>query len=329
MKAVIVEEFGPIKNATLKEMPDPAPKPGEVTIDVKVAEANFPDILVMEGEYQFKPPLPFSPGKAAAGVISSVGEGVETVKLGERVAAQVEWGAYAEKMTALADNCYLMPDAMPFEIAAALSLVYQTSHFALIERARMQDGESVLVLGASGGIGSAACQLAKALGASQVIGGVLGADKIPVAKSLGCDHVIELGRAGVRDRLREKVHGLTDGQGVDIVIDPVGGDAFAAALRSLAWRGRLVVIGFASGTIPDVRTNYLLVKNIEVSGLQWSDYRERDPAWVGRVQKEIFSLWSDGKLNPLIADALPIAEFAEALEHLRKGQVQGKIVLVT
>lgn len=327
MKAVIVEQFGPLSEAEYKDVADPVPGPGEVIVDIRAAEANFPDILVMEGAYQIKPPLPFSPGKAGAGVVAAVGDGVHHVTVGDYVGVQVEYGTYAEKLKLLADTCYKMPEGMPCDVAAALGLVYQTSHYALVERGRFKPGETVLVLGASGGIGSSACQLAKALGASKVIGAVLGEQNIEVAKSVGCDHVVELSGDDLRDRLRDEVRAVTDGKGADVVIDPVGGDAFAAALRAMAWRGRLVVIGFASGIIPEVRVNYLLVKNIEVSGLQWSDYRESDPDGVREVQTEIYDLWKQGKLNPHISERLPLAEFETALERLRAGKVQGKLIL--
>lgn len=327
MKAVIVEDFGPLSTALYTDSPDPVPEPGEVVIDVHAAEANFPDILVMEGNYQIKPPLPFSPGKAGAGIVSAVGDGVADLQIGDHVGVQVEYGTYAQKLKLPAATCYKMPVAMPFDVAAALGLVYQTSHYALVERSRFQPGETVLVLGASGGIGSAACQLAKAMGAGMVIGTVLGAENVPVAEFLGCDHVIELSGENLRDQLREEVRSVTDGHGADVVIDPVGGEAFSAALRAMAWRGRLVVIGFASGAIPEVRVNYLLVKNIEVSGLQWSDYRERDPDGVRAVQTEIYDLWAQGKLAPHISERVPLADFERALERLRAGQVQGKLIL--
>ena len=327
MKAAIVEAFGPVSEALYTDAPDPVPGPGEVVVNVRAAESNYPDILVMEGAYQVKPPLPFSPGKAASGVISVVGDGVTNLKVGDRGAVQVEYGAYAEQLNTSAETCYRMPEAMPFETGAALGLVYQTSHFALIERARVKPGETVLVLGASGGIGTAACQLAKALGASTVIGGVRGENAAATAREVGCDATIELGGGDLRDRLRDEIR-LVTGAGVDVVIDPVGGDAFGAALRALNWRGRLVVVGFASGAIPEVRANYLLVKNIEVSGLQWSDYRERDPEWVARVQDEIFELWSAGKLIPHVSSTLPMSHFKDALELLKNGGVQGKIILV-
>ncbi len=327
MKAVCVREFGPIEAAEFADVSDPVPGPGEVIVAVEAAEVNFPDILIMEGKYQVKPPLPFSPGKAAAGIVETVGDGVTSPKPGDRVAVQVEYGAYAEKLKTPAVTCYPMPNGMSFEDAAALGLAYQTAHFALAERAALSAGDSVLVLGASGGVGAASVQLAKALGAGLVIGGVRGDDNAALAKAAGADHTVELGMEGLRDGLRDAVRELTGGRGVDIVVDPVGGDANAAALRAVAWRGRMVIIGFASGEIPTLRSNYLLIKNIAVSGLSWSDYRERETAWVARVQEEIYGFWSAGKLPPLIGRTLPLAKFADALTMLKDGQAQGKIIL--
>lgn len=216
---------------------------------------------------------------------------------------------------------------MPFADAAALGLVYQTAWFALKDRADFKPGDTVLVLGASGGIGVASVQLARALGAGLVIGGVLGAENKRVAIEAGADHVIDLGMDGLRDGLRDAVADITDGRGVDIVIDPVGGAVNAAALRAMAWRGRMVIIGFASGDIPLIKANYLLVKNIAVSGLQWSDYRDRQPIRVAEAQKQIFDLWSAGKLAPVITRKLPLHDFAVGLAALNEGRAQGKIIL--
>ena len=303
------------------------PGAGEVVVAVSAAEVNYPDILVIEGKYQVRPPLPFSPGKAAAGVVEAVGDGVRGLRPGDRVAAQVEYGAYAEKLRAPAANCYPLPEALSFDQGAALGLVYQTAHFALLDRARLEAGESVLVLGASGGIGTASAQLAKALGAGQVIAGVLGSENARVALRVGADCVVDLGMDDLRDGLRDEVRKLTDGRGVDIVIDPVGGPATEAALRCLAWRGRIVIIGFAAGAIPRIAANYLLVKNISAVGLQWSDYRERDPGWVARVQDQIFALASAGKIDPYISRIMPLERYADALSLLRDGRAQGKIIL--
>jgi NADPH:quinone reductase len=327
MKAVIVREFAPFEQIGVAEIDDPVPAAGEVIVDVEAAEANYPDILVIEGKYQIKPPLPFSPGKAAAGRISAVGDGVANFAPGDAVAIQVEYGAYAQKVRVRAEHCFRMPAGMPFDKAAALGLVYQTAWFALRDRAQFRPGEIVLVLGASGGIGVASVQLAKAIGAGMVIAGVLGEDNAQVALNAGADHVIDLGAEDLRDSLRAKISELTGGHGADIVIDPVGGPANAAALRSMAWCGRLVVIGFASGEIPSIKANYLLVKNISVMGLQWSDYRDRTPALVADAQKELFDLFEAGKVDPFISRRFSLEDFHEALRLLRDGRAQGKIIL--
>jgi NADPH2:quinone reductase len=327
VKAVVVREFAPIESLEIGELPDPVPGKGQVVIDVKAAEINYPDILVISGQYQIKPPLPFAPGKAAAGIVSAVGAGVGDLKVGDRVAAQVEYGAFAEKLLAPAANVFPMPAAVDFTKGAALGLVYQTAHFALVERARLQTGDVVLVLGASGGIGVASVQVAKALGARMVIAGVLGDANAQVAREAGADAVIDLGAADLRESLRERVHQLTGGHGADILIDPVGGAANAAALRAMAWRGRMVIIGFAAGEIPTIKANYLLVKNIEVSGLQWSDYRDRTPEWVARVQQEIFALYVAGKIDPYVSRTFSLAGIKDALSLLKQGKAQGKLIL--
>lgn len=328
MKAVTVREFGPFATARVEDVSDPEPRSGEIVIDVRAAEANYPDILVMEGRYQIKPPFPFSPGKAAAGLVSWVGPDVSLLKIGDRVSVQVEYGAYAEKLVANAASAFILPDAMSYEVAAALGLVYQTSHFALVERAGFRRGESVLVLGASGGVGSAAIQLAKALDAGPVIACTRGVIGARVALSLGADHVIDTEMENLRDGLRDAVHAVTEGRGVDIVIDPVGGAANAAALRAMAWCGRMVIVGFAAGEIPSIKSNYLLVKNIAVLGLQWSDYRDLQHDKVASVQQEIFSLWQAGRLDPHISKTLPLGQFREALDDLKCGRANGKTILI-
>lgn len=327
MKAVLVRDFAPFEEAVLADVADPVPGKGEVLVDVRAAESNYPDILVIEGRYQIKPPLPFSPGKAAAGVVSALGEGVTGIAAGDRVAVQVEYGAYAGKLVARAESCFPMPAGMAFETAAALSLVYQTSWFALVERGGFRPGETVLVLGASGGVGSAAIQLAKALGASVVIACTRGEEGARVARSLGADHVVDTGMDDLREGLRAEVNAVTGGRGADVVIDPVGGEAHAAAIRAMAWCGRMVIVGFAAGDIPTIRSNYLLVKNIAVLGLQWSDYRDREPEKVVAVQQKIFSLWKEGRLDPHISAVLPLEHFHKALDALKNGKAKGKIIL--
>jgi NADPH:quinone reductase len=327
MKGVVVREFTPIDKVAVGDLADPLPAVGDIVIDVKAAEVNYPDLLVIEGKYQVKPPLPFSPGKAAAGVVCAVGEGVAGFAAGDRVSVQVEYGAYAQRLRAPAASAFRIPDGVGFLTAAALGLVYQTSHFALLERARLQPGDHVLVLGASGGIGVASVQLAKALGAGVVIACVRGHANVEIARRCGADEVLDLAAIDLRDGVREAVRAATSGHGVDVVVDPVGGAANAAALRAMAWRGRMVIIGFVAGDIPIIKANYLLVKNIEVSGLQWSDYRDRTPDWVRRVQDEIFQLHLAGKLDPPISRTFPLDGFREALALLRDGKAQGKLVL--
>jgi NADPH:quinone reductase len=328
MKAWQAFEHGePADVLKLNDIDRPSPGEGQVLVRVRAAALNFPDVLLCRGQYQIKPPLPFAPGKAAAGIVSAVGANVTTLQFGDRVAAQVEYGAFAQKLLAPAVNVFPMPAAIDFAKGAALGLVYQTAHFALVERARLQKGELVLVLGASGGIGVASEQMAKALGARMVIAGVLGEANATVARKAGADAVIDLGGADLRDALRERVHQVTKGHGADIVIDPVGGTANAAALRAMAWRGRMVIIGFAAGEIPTIKANYLLVKNIEVSGLQWSDYRDRTPEWVARVQQEIFALYVAGKIDPYISRTFPLASIRDALTLLQQGKAQGKLIL--
>lgn len=327
MKAVIVEAFGPVGDARVAEVPETEPGPGEVCISMRAADINYPDILVMEGLYQVKPPLPFSPGKAGVGVIESVGEGVTTFTPGDRVAAEVEYGAYTEQLVCAGELCCAVPEGISFETAAALTLAYQTGYYALIDRASFKAGDTVLVLGATGAVGMACVQLAKALGASTVLAGVRTPDKAQIARNSGADGIIDLGMDDLRDGLRAAVHEATNGHGADVVIDPVGGGAHAAALRAMAWRGRMVIVGFASGDIPQIRSNYLLVKNITVSGLQWSDYRQNDPEGVRRAQEHIFELALTGKLKPHIGRVFEMEEFAEALELLKQGRSEGKFVM--
>jgi len=327
MQAVLVRENTPFENVEICDIPDPLPAPGEVVVEVAVSEVNYPDLMVIEGSYQIKPPFPFSPGKAAAGVVAAVGEGVIGLHKGDRVAVQVEYGTYAEKVRVPAVSCYPIPDDISFDKAAALGLVYQTAWFALRERAAFVEGENVVVLGASGGVGVAGVQLARAMGAKKVIGGVLGEHNAAVALRAGAHHVIDLGASDLRDTLRQRVAEYTEGHGCDILLDPVGGDAAAAAMRAMAWCGRVVIIGFASGIVPQFKANHLLVKNISVSGLQWSDYRERQPHKVAQAQKEIFGLCARGLVDPVISRTFPLGDFKLALRALREGTAQGKMLL--
>ena len=328
MKAVIVREFAPLKTAKLEDVDDLTPAADEVVVQMQAIEVNFPDILVMEGKYQVKPTLPFAPGNSGAGTVVKVGSNVDTLKLGDRVAVQVKYGAYAEQTCVKQELCFAMPDAMSFHVAAAMGLAYQTAYFALTARATVKRGDTVLVLGAAGGVGSAAVQLAKVLGASTVIAAGRGAKGKQVSKNCGADHFIDLDMDNLREGLRDAVRALTDGAGVDIIIDPVGGAVNAAALRAIAWCGHLVVVGFASGDIPVFKAGHLLVKNITVSGLQWSDYCQRDADQVRKAQFNIFKLWSEEKISPLVSQKFPLGEFATALGTIQNGSAWGKILLI-
>ena len=327
LKALIVREHGPLENLLLEDLPDPAPGPGEVLVDVHAASVNFPDLLVIGGTYQTLPPRPFSPGKDMAGVVAAVGAGVTTCKPGDRVAAQIEYGAYAQRCVVPQQNCYPMPDAMSYADAAAMGIAWPTAHFALIERGQYQPGETVLINGAAGGVGIATIQIAKALGAT-VVASVSSADKALLARQHGADHVVRTDVPNLRDAFRDQVLAAVGKRGVDIIVDPVGGDVFDASLRVIAWSGRIIVVGFAAGRIPDIKAGHLLVKNIAVLGLQYSAYRDRQPEKVQRVQRELFDWYVAGKIKPHVMAAYPLAQYREALRVVRDREVVGKIVIM-
>jgi NADPH2:quinone reductase len=327
MRAIVVNEFGPPERLRVAEVPSPQPGPGEVLVEVHMAPVNYVDLLVVGGTYQFLPAPPFIPGKGPAGVVTALGPGVTAPPpIGHRVLAMTEEGGYAEAVTLRASQCYSLPPRMPFAEAASLSLVYDTAWFALRERARLAPGETVLVLGASGGVGQAAVQLARAMGA-RVLAGISRPAKAAAAREAGADAVIDLSQENLRDALREQVRAATDGHGADVILDPLGGEVFDAALRALAWCGRLVVIGFAAGHIPTIKANYLLLKNIEVSGLQVSDYRKRRPARMAACFAEIFELYERGRIQPAPAQVFPLDHAGEVLAAVRDRRLAGRAVL--
>jgi NADPH:quinone reductase len=326
MRACVVSKFGPPEELHVAEMPAPVPQQGEVLVTSHAAPVNYVDLLMIGGSYQFLPPLPFIPGKGPAGVVTALGPEVADLRVGDRVLAMAEQGGYAEMVALGAHQCYRLPTAMSFTEAASLSLVYDTAWFALRERARLEPGETVLVLGASGGVGLAAVQLARAMGA-RVLAGIARPDREAAVRSAGADAVIDLSAADLRDSLRAQVYVATEGGGADIVLDPLGGAVFEAAVRALAWRGRLVVIGFAAGAIPSIKTNYILLKNIEISGLQISDYRKRRPEQVAACFAEIFSLYEQGKMKPAPVTLFPLERAGEALAAVRDRRIAGRAVL--
>ena len=326
MRAVVVREFGAVETASLGEMPEPAMGPRDVLVSVRAAAANFVDLLVIGGQYQFLPERPFVPGKLPAGVVTAVGPDVTKLRVGDRVQTMAEQGGYGAVVAVPEHLCYRLPDAMSFTDAAAMSLVYDTSWFALRDRGRIQPGDTVFVMGASGGVGFAAVQLAKAMGA-RVLGAVSSPAKADIVRDAGADEIIDLSQPDLRESLRAQIYAVTNNRGADIVIDPLGGDFFDAALRAVAWRGRLVVIGFAAGRIPTIKANYLLLKNIEVSGLQVSDYRKRKPEQMAQCFREVFAWYEEGKVRPAPSVVLPLEQFATALQQIRDRTAPGRMIL--
>ena len=326
MKAVVVREHGPFASQRVESVADPVPAPGEVLVEVHAAGLNYPDILVIEGKYQILPPRPFVPGKELAGVVRAVGDGVTTCRPGDRVMAWVEYGAFAELAVVPQAQCFVMPARMTYAEGAAMGLTYITAWFALRDRAQAQAGETVLVTGAAGGLGLACVQVARAIGCT-VIAGITNPARAELVTAAGASSTVDLAAEDLRDSLRKQVGALTGGRGADVALDPVGGDVFDAAIRSLAWRGRLVVLGFAAGRIPEVKANYLLVKNIAVSGLQVSDYRDRDVAWFRRAQDELLAWYAAGRLAPQVTSRYPLEGFADGLAHFTRRGMHGKMVL--
>ncbi|QLQ09206.1 MAG: NADPH:quinone oxidoreductase family protein [Nocardioidaceae bacterium] len=323
MRAVTVRAFGDLDAVAIEEHPDPVPAENEVLLEVRAAPVNYVDLVTMRGDYQFKPTLPYVPGKGPAGIVRQVGSAVHRSHPGDRVLAMAEYGGYAELATAEANQVHLLPAGLSFEDAATMSLAYDTAWMALRERARLAAGESVLVLGASGAVGRAAVSLARAMGAATVLGSV----SRPGREVGPADGVVDLSRQPLRDTIREQVFALTDGRGVDVVIDPLGGDAFHGAIRALAWRGRLVVVGFAAGDIPQLKVNYTMLKNIEVSGLQISDYRKRVPELVRQCYAEVFEFYTEGRLDLQQAQTWPLAHWRDAVQALESRSATGRVVL--
>lgn len=310
MRAVVARGFADPDLAGIEEVPDPTPGAGDVLIEVQRVPVNFVDKVIFAGKYQFMPTLPYVPGKGPVGVVRAVGDNVTQFGPGDRVLAMAEYGGFAELAVADHRQVYQLPDELPVGHAAAMSLAYDTAWMALRDRARIQEGDSVLVLGSSGAVGQAAVALATAMGASLVLPasrrdpnrGNTASDGLP-------EPAVDLSAPNLRDSIRQRVLELTDGRGVDVVIDMVGGPAFDGAIRSVAWRGRYVVVGFASGTIATLKTNYPLLKNIEVSGVQISDYRKKLPDLVAAGYAEIFEMCRSGLLPAPAYDEVPFEEW--------------------
>ncbi|KIH80974.1 NADPH:quinone oxidoreductase family protein [Pseudomonas batumici] len=322
MKAVLCKAFGPAETLVLEEVASPQPAKNEILLQVHAAGVNFPDTLIIEGKYQFKPPFPFSPGGEAAGVVAAVGEKVSHLKVGDRVMALTGWGSFAEEVKVPGYNVMPIPAAMDFTTAAAFSMTYGTSMHALKQRAQLQPGETLVVLGASGGVGLAAVEIGKAMGA-RVIAAASSAEKLAVAKALGADELINYGQ----DNLKDEIKRLTDGNGADVIYDPVGGDLFDQAIRSIAWNGRLLVVGFASGRIPELPVNLALLKGAAVLGVFWGSFAQRQPQDNAANFQQLFSWFAEGKLKPLVSQTYPLANTAQAINDLAQRKAVGKVVV--
>jgi NADPH2:quinone reductase len=322
MKAVLCKQYGGPETLVVEDVRSPIPGPGEAVITVRAASLNFPDVLIIQNKYQLKPPLPFSPGTEVAGIVKAVGPGVTHVAPGDRVMAVTGYGGFAEEVKTDARRLLPIPHGMTDETASAFPLTYGTSDHALVDRGGLKAGQTLLVLGAAGGVGLAAIEIGKAIGA-HVIACASSPEKLAVCREHGADAVIDYSREDLRERIKE----LTEARGPDVVYDPVGGPYSEPALRSIAWRGRFLVVGFAAGEIPRIPLNLTLLKGCSIVGVFFGDFGRREPgAWAARGRQ--LSEWFEaGKLRPHIAETMPLDRAAEALARMASRQVTGKIVL--
>ena len=322
MKAAMCVEWGPPERLLIGDMPKPEPKAGEIRIKVAAAGVNYPDALIVQKKYQLQPPLPFVPGTEVAGTIDALGEGVPALKPGDRVVAMTGLGGFAEYVCVAAANAAALPPGISDEVAAAFTLTYATSHHALFDRGSLKAGETLLVLGAAGGVGLAAIELGKAAGA-RVLAAASTDEKLAVCHAHGADALINY---SIVD-LREAIKTLTDGKGADVIYDPVGGAYTEAALRAIAWRGRLLVVGFANGEIPKIAANLLLLKGASAIGVFWGEFARREPKANQIMMAQLAGWLAQGKLKPHVSQVLPIERTAEALRSLLERRVVGKWVI--
>ena len=319
---MLCKSFGPPESLVVEDVPSPTPGPGEVVLSVKAASVNFPDVLIIQNKYQFKPPLPFSPGSEMAGVVKSVGDGVTGFKPGDTVMAITTYGAFAEEVKTEARRLLPIPTGMEFATAAAFGLTYATSEHALCDRGALQAGETLLVLGAAGGVGLAAIEIGKILGA-RVIACASSDDKLAVCRAHGADDTINY----ATEDLRERIKAITGGKGADVVYDPVGGPYTEPALRSIAWRGRLLVVGFAAGEIPKIPLNLTLLKGCAIVGVFWGEFTKREPESFAAAMAKLGRWYGEGRLQPHISATLPLERASEALTLMAERKVKGKVVL--
>jgi NADPH2:quinone reductase len=323
VKALRCNAYGPVGHLALEDIPAPVPGAHQVVVAVKAAGVNFPDTLIVQGKYQFKPELPFTPGSEFAGIVKAIGEGVTTVRPGDAVLGVGVTGGFAEEALIDATGVVPLPAGTDLAVAAALTMAYGTSLHALKDRARLAAGETLLVLGAGGGVGLAAVEIGKLLGAKVVAAASTDA-KLDVCRSRGADEVINYDR----EDLKERISALTDGRGADVVYDPVGGSYAAPALRSVAWKGRYLVVGFAAGDIPQAPLNLPLLKGYSIVGVFWGGFVRREPASSAANMKQLMDWVASGKLTPLISARYPLSDAVEALFAMMRREVTGKVVVV-
>ena len=323
MRALLCRQWGPPEDLAVTELPEPVPGEQQVLLEVRAAAVNFPDTLIIQNKYQFKPQLPFAPGGECAGVVKALGPAVSNIKVGDAVIAFTGWGAMTEQLLVDARQLIALPDGLDFTTASAFVMTYATSYHALKDRCALLGGETLLVLGASGGVGLAAIEIGKLLGA-RVIAAASSAKKLDICKAHGADELINYSDEDLRDRIKA----LTGGKGVDVVYDPVGGSSTETALRSIAWRGRLAVVGFANGSIPALPANLALLKGASIVGVFWGDYAKREPANNAKDLRTLFGWLMQGKLKPHIYATYPLDQGGTAIRALMDRGVSGKLVVL-
>lgn len=329
MKAIVSKAAGGPETLVLADVPDPEPGPSEVVIDVAACGVNFPDALIIEDRYQFKPPRPFSPGSEAAGVVSAVGKGVTDVRKGDRVIGWSNWGGMAEKLLVPSKRCIAIPDSMPFDQAAALMTTYGTSHYGLKHRGHLKPGDTLLVLGAAGGVGLAAVELGKAMGA-RVVAAASSDEKVALARQRGADAGVTYARGPFdksgAQQLTNALKQACGERGADVIYDGVGGDYCEAALRAIAWYGRLLIVGFPAG-IPRPPLNLALLKSCDIVGVFWAAWIERDPAGFRESTRELMDFYRSGKIKPHVSETFPLAKAADAIAWVAARKAMGKVVV--
>jgi NADPH2:quinone reductase len=327
MQAWLCENPVGVDALVWKDLPTPQPGPGQVLVRIHAASLNFPDLLIVQNKYQMKPELPFVPGSEFAGVVEAVGEGVRNVAVGQNVACLAGTGGFATHALASAATCMPLPAGFPHVDAAAFIMIYATSHHALVDRAQLKAGETVLVLGAAGGVGTSAIQIAKAMGA-RVIAAASSEEKCALCRSLGADATINYSEDTPAGGLRDAIKKLTDGKGPDVIYDPVGGEFAEPAFRSIGWRGRYLVVGFAAGPIPSLPLNLALLKGASIVGVFWGGFSRQEPKASAAALAELAQWYAQGKIKPVIDSTMPMAELKAAYAHMGSRGVKGKLVLV-